>query len=73
MMESNASPIEGLLLEDSPSDVRLTREGLAEAKVRNRISVGITLSGRLYFMLRALQRSARCVTVFTSNQNVKVA
>ncbi len=31
------TPIEILLVEDSPGDVRLTREGLREAKVRNRL------------------------------------
>lgn len=32
-------PIEILLVEDNPGDVRLTREVLKDAKVRNRISV----------------------------------
>ncbi len=32
-------PIEILLVEDNPGDVRLTREALAEAKVRNRLAV----------------------------------
>ena len=35
----NASPIEILLVEDSPGDVRLTMEALKEAKVRNRLNV----------------------------------
>lgn len=34
-----AKPIEILLAEDEPGDVRLTREALAEAKVRNRLHV----------------------------------
>lgn len=32
-------PIEILLVEDNPGDVRLTKEALSESKVRNRISV----------------------------------
>jgi chemotaxis family two-component system response regulator Rcp1 len=32
-------PIEILLVEDNPGDVRLTREALAEAKVRNNLAV----------------------------------
>jgi two-component system, chemotaxis family, response regulator Rcp1 len=32
-------PIEILLVEDNPGDVRLTREALGEAKVRNNVSV----------------------------------
>ena len=32
-------PIEILLVEDNPGDVRLTKESLAEAKVRNRLAV----------------------------------
>ena len=39
MMDASAKLVEILLVEDSPSDVRLTREALADAKVRNRISV----------------------------------
>jgi len=35
----NGRPIEILLIEDSPGDVRLTREALKEAKVLNRLSV----------------------------------
>ncbi len=36
---SNGKPIEILLIEDSPGDVRLTVEALKEAKVLNRLSV----------------------------------
>ncbi len=36
---SNARPIEILLVEDNPGDVRLTMEALRDAKVHNRISV----------------------------------
>ena len=35
----NMRPIEILLVEDNPGDVRLTREALAEAKVRNNLAV----------------------------------
>jgi chemotaxis family two-component system response regulator Rcp1 len=35
----NGRPIEILLVEDNPGDVRLTREALSEAKVRNSLSV----------------------------------
>lgn len=37
-----ATPIEILLVEDNPGDVRLTREALEEAKVQNRLSVATT-------------------------------
>ncbi|HTJ56721.1 MAG TPA: response regulator [Devosiaceae bacterium] len=33
--ERNFSPIQVLLVEDNPADIRLTREGLKEAKVAN--------------------------------------
>jgi two-component system, chemotaxis family, response regulator Rcp1 len=36
---SNAEPIEILLVEDNPGDVRLTEEALKEGKVRNRLHV----------------------------------
>jgi two-component system, chemotaxis family, response regulator Rcp1 len=38
-MELNGRPIEILLVEDNPGDVRLTIEALKEAKVRNHLSV----------------------------------
>lgn len=38
-MSSNGHQIEILLVEDSPGDVRLTQEALADAKIRNRLSV----------------------------------
>ena len=38
-MSSTEKQIEILLVEDSPGDVRLTQEALADAKIRNRISV----------------------------------
>ena len=39
MNNANGRPIEILLVEDNPGDVRLTREALKEAKVRNNLSV----------------------------------
>ena len=39
MNTQNARPIEILLVEDNPGDVRLTRESLNEAKVHNKIAV----------------------------------
>ena len=37
--EGTVKPVEILLVEDSPGDVRLTKEGLKEAKVRNNLHV----------------------------------
>jgi chemotaxis family two-component system response regulator Rcp1 len=39
MTPSGAMPIEILLVEDNPGDVRLTREALRGAKVRNKVHV----------------------------------
>ncbi|MBI5461874.1 MAG: response regulator [Gammaproteobacteria bacterium] len=39
MVEKNYRPIEILLVEDNPGDVRLTQEALKEGKVRNRLQV----------------------------------
>jgi two-component system, chemotaxis family, response regulator Rcp1 len=39
MNDNSGRPIEILLVEDNPGDVRLTREALKEAKVRNSLSV----------------------------------
>jgi CheY-like chemotaxis protein len=38
-MHERATPIEILLVEDSPGDVRLTKEALRDAKVQNRLHV----------------------------------
>ena len=38
---ANGKPIEILLVDDSPGDVRLTVEALKEAKVRNRLNVAV--------------------------------
>lgn len=40
-MATATAPIEVLLVEDSPADVRLTKEALKEAKVRNNVHVAI--------------------------------
>lgn len=37
--ETIGEPIEVLLVEDNPADVRLTQEAFKEAKIRNRLSV----------------------------------
>jgi CheY-like chemotaxis protein len=39
MNNEDGRPIEILLVEDNPGDVRLTREALKEAKIRNSLSV----------------------------------
>ena len=39
MNDENGHAIEILLVEDNPGDVRLTREALKEAKIRNNLSV----------------------------------
>jgi CheY-like chemotaxis protein len=39
MKNENGTPVEVLLVEDNPGDVRLTREALKEGKVRNNLSV----------------------------------
>lgn len=45
-------PIEILLVEDSPGDVELTREALAEARIANRLSVVADGMEALEFMRR---------------------
>lgn len=39
MADNNVTPIEILLVEDSPADVRLTKEALKEEKIHNNLSV----------------------------------
>ena len=41
MTQSHGKPIEILLVEDNPGDVRLTREALKEGKVLNNMSVAV--------------------------------
>jgi two-component system, chemotaxis family, response regulator Rcp1 len=45
-------PIEILLVEDSPGDVRLTREALADARVHNRLHVAIDGVDAMAFLRR---------------------
>ncbi|HEX4560389.1 MAG TPA: response regulator [Gemmatimonadales bacterium] len=41
MYATSARPVEILLVEDNPGDVRLTQEALRDAKVRNQIQVAV--------------------------------
>lgn len=49
----NPAPIQVLLVEDNPGDVRLTREALAEAKVRNELSAVNDGEEAMAFLRRA--------------------
>jgi two-component system, chemotaxis family, response regulator Rcp1 len=48
----NARPIEILLVEDNPGDVRLTQEALADAKVRNNLHVADNGEEAMSFLRR---------------------
>jgi len=50
--EAQGKPIEILLVEDNPGDVDLTREGFAEGKVRNNLSVVSNGEEALAFLRR---------------------
>ncbi|MGF1612289.1 MAG: response regulator [Kiloniellales bacterium] len=50
--QSRIVPIEILLVEDSPGDVRLTREALKEAKVRNNLAVVPDGDAAMRYLLR---------------------
>ena len=52
MTEPNGRPIEILLVEDNPGDVRLTQEALKEGKVRNNIYVAYDGLEALAFLRR---------------------
>ena len=39
MAQASGAPVEILLVEDNPGDVRLTREAIREAKIRNQLNV----------------------------------
>ena len=52
MIESAMQPIEILLVEDNEGDVELTREALAEAKVRNHLHVAEDGVAALRFLRR---------------------
>jgi CheY-like chemotaxis protein len=49
---SSSTPIEILLVEDNPGDIRLTQEALRDAKVRNRVSVATAGDEALAFLRR---------------------
>jgi two-component system, chemotaxis family, response regulator Rcp1 len=51
-MHSQGRPVEILLVEDNPGDVRLTREALAEGKVRNNLYVAVDGVKALEFLRR---------------------
>lgn len=52
MTQPNGRPIEILLVEDNPGDVRLTREALTEGKVNNNLYVAKDGVEALDFLLR---------------------
>jgi len=54
---SNGLPIEILLVEDSPGDVRLTQEALRDAKVRNHLSVATDGVDAMDFLRRKGQHA----------------
>jgi CheY-like chemotaxis protein len=51
-MHYNATPIEILLVEDNPGDVRLTQEALKDARVLNRLSVAADGVAALAYLRR---------------------
>jgi len=51
-LHSQGRPVEILLVEDNPGDVRLTREALAEGKVRNNLHVAVDGVKALEFLRR---------------------
>jgi chemotaxis family two-component system response regulator Rcp1 len=51
-VQSAGRPVEILLVEDNPGDVRLTREALREGKVRNRLSVATDGAEAIAFLRR---------------------
>ena len=52
-----ARPIEILLVEDNPGDVRLTKELLKESKIRNRLTVVDNGEDALVFLRRGAKYS----------------
>lgn len=48
----DARPVEILLVEDNPADIRLTQEGLKEGKVANRLHAVVDGSAALDFLYR---------------------
>ena len=59
LREWNMRPIEILLVEDNEGDVRLTREALQEAKVRNNLAVVRDGEEALEYLRRPLGESGR--------------
>ena len=53
-----AVPIEILLVEDNPGDVRLTKEALRDARVRNNLSVAMDGVDALAFLQREGKHAA---------------
>jgi two-component system, chemotaxis family, response regulator Rcp1 len=53
---TQASPIEILLVEDSPADVRLTREALKQAKIHNQLHVAGDGEAALSFLREETRR-----------------
>ncbi len=52
MSKVNGQPIEILMIEDNPSDVRLTKEAFKDAKVRNRMHVAVDGEDAMVFLHR---------------------
>ncbi|MBI5468272.1 MAG: response regulator [Deltaproteobacteria bacterium] len=52
MPKTNGLPIEILMIEDNPSDVRLTKEAFKDAKVRNRMHVAVDGEDAMVFLRR---------------------
>lgn len=52
MPRTNGQPIEILMVEDNPSDVRLTVEAFKDAKVRNTMHVTVDGEDAMAFLLR---------------------
>ncbi len=57
-MPTATAPIEILLIEDSPADVRLTREALKDARVSNHVSVAVDGVDALDFLFRRGKHAA---------------
>jgi chemotaxis family two-component system response regulator Rcp1 len=54
----NAMPVEILLVEDNPGDVRLTKEALKDAKVRNHLNVVMDGAEAMAFLRRQGKHAA---------------
>jgi two-component system, chemotaxis family, response regulator Rcp1 len=58
MISTPATPIEILLVEDNPGDVRLTKEALKDAKVRNNLHVAMDGVEALAFLRKQGRHSS---------------